>query len=44
LFIGTLYRQFPTRDALVEMFYRHAVERLSDATPALLKRIPADVA
>src|SRR5580698_10156719 len=33
--IGTLYRHFPTRDALVEAVYRHEVERLSDAAPAL---------
>ena len=36
--IGTLYRHFPTRDALVEAVYRHEVERLSDAAPALLKQ------
>ena len=39
--IGTLYRHFPTRDALVEAVYRHEVERLSDAAPALLKQMPA---
>ena len=42
--IGTLYRHFPTRDALVEAVYRHEVERLSDAAPALLKQMPADKA
>ena len=42
--IGTLYRHFPTRDALVEAVYRHEVERLSDAAPALLKQKPADKA
>ena len=42
--IGTLYRHFPTRDALVEAIYRHEVERLSDAAPALLKQMPADKA
>lgn len=42
--IGTLYRHFPTRDALVEAVYRHEVERLSDAAPALLKEMPADKA
>jgi len=26
--IGTLYRHFPTRDALVEAAYRHGVEQL----------------
>jgi AcrR family transcriptional regulator len=42
--IGTLYRHFPTRDALVEAVYRHEVERLSNAAPALLKEMPADKA
>ena len=42
--IGTLYRHFPTRDALVEAVYRHEVERLSDAAPALLKEMPAEKA
>src|ERR1700680_460617 len=27
--IGTLYRHFATRDALVEAVYRHEIERLS---------------
>jgi AcrR family transcriptional regulator len=40
--IGTLYRHFPTRDALVEAVYRHEVGRLSDAAPALLKDMPAE--
>src|SRR5438270_8083748 len=42
--IGTLYRHFPTRDALVEAVYRHEVERLSSAALALLKEMPADKA
>jgi AcrR family transcriptional regulator len=42
--IGALYRHFPPRDALAEAVYRHEVERLSDAAPALLKQIPADQA
>ena len=42
--IGTLYRHFPTREALVEAIYRSEVERLSDAAPALLKEMPADEA
>jgi AcrR family transcriptional regulator len=42
--IDTLYRRFPTRDALLEALYRHDVERLSDAAPALLKQMPADKA
>jgi len=42
--IGTLYRHFATRDALVEAVYRHEIERLSDAAPALLKQMPAEKA
>ena len=34
--IGTLYRHFPNRDALVEAVYRHEVEALCDAAPDLL--------
>ncbi|MEJ1970519.1 MAG: helix-turn-helix domain-containing protein [Rhizomicrobium sp.] len=42
--IGTLYRHFPTRDALVEAVYRSEVERLSDAAPALLAQMPPEQA
>jgi AcrR family transcriptional regulator len=42
--IGTLYRHFPTRDALVEAIYRDEVDRLAEAAPALLKEMPADEA
>jgi AcrR family transcriptional regulator len=35
--IGTLYRHFPNRDALVEAVYRHEVEELCDAAPDLLR-------
>ena len=42
--IGTLYRHFPTRDALVEALYRHEVERLSDAAPKLLEKMPPEAA
>ena len=42
--IDTLYRHFPTREALVEALYRHEVERLADAAPALLDKMPADQA
>lgn len=34
--IGTLYRHFPTRDALVEAAYRAEVAHLADAAPELL--------
>ena len=42
--IGTLYRHFPTRDALVEAIYRDEVDRLAEAAPALLREMPADEA
>lgn len=39
--VGTLYRNFPHRNALVEAAYRHEVEGLCDAAPALLAVHPA---
>jgi AcrR family transcriptional regulator len=42
--IGTLYRHFPTRDALVEAAYRAEVEHLCEAAAALLADHPPDVA
>jgi AcrR family transcriptional regulator len=42
--IGTLYRHFPTRDALVEAVYRTEVERLTASAPELLQAHPPDVA
>ena len=42
--IGTLYRHFPTRDALVAAVYRTEVERLTGAAPELLESHPPDVA
>lgn len=39
--IGTLYRHFPTRDALVEAVYRQEIDRLADAAPELLADGPA---
>jgi AcrR family transcriptional regulator len=38
--IGTLYRRFPTREALVLAVYRHEVEQLVEAAPTLLKSEP----
>lgn len=38
---GTLYRHFPTRDALVLEVHRRDVSALVDAAPALLERFPA---
>jgi AcrR family transcriptional regulator len=37
--IGTLYRRFPTREALVEAVYRSEVSRLCDAAPELLREL-----
>jgi AcrR family transcriptional regulator len=39
--IGTLYRHFPSREAVVEAVYRRAVEQLTDAAPRLLETSPA---
>ena len=38
--IGTLYRNFPTREALLEAVYRREVERLCEAAERLLKTHP----
>ena len=38
--IGTLYRHFPTRDAIVEAVYRREVAQLADAAERLLKTDP----
>lgn len=35
--IGTLYRHFPTRDAVIEAVYRREVDQLGDAASALLR-------
>jgi AcrR family transcriptional regulator len=41
--IGTLYRHFPTREALVEAAYRNELDRLCDAVPDLQKALsPAE--
>ncbi|MFC9427140.1 TetR/AcrR family transcriptional regulator [Streptomyces sp. NPDC056987] len=37
---GTLYRNFPTREALIEAAYRNEVARLCDAVPDLLAALP----
>ncbi|WP_228265911.1 TetR/AcrR family transcriptional regulator [Microlunatus elymi] len=42
--IGTLYRHFPTREALVEAVYRSELERLCDRMPGLVAAMPADQA
>ncbi|MFD2024456.1 TetR/AcrR family transcriptional regulator [Promicromonospora aerolata] len=35
--MGTIYRHFPTRPALVAAVYQHQVEALAEAGPALLR-------
>ncbi|MCU1677326.1 MAG: TetR/AcrR family transcriptional regulator [Frankiales bacterium] len=42
--IGTLYRHFPTRDALVVAAYRRGVEDACDNATRLLAEEPSDVA
>ncbi len=42
--IGTLYRHFPTREALVEAAYRNELARLCDAAADLLRAVPPDEA
>jgi AcrR family transcriptional regulator len=42
--VGTLYRHFPTRDALAAAAYRHEVQQVCDAADALLSEGPADLA
>jgi AcrR family transcriptional regulator len=42
--IGTLYRHFPSREALVEAAYRSELARLCDAAADLLDALPADEA
>ena len=42
--IGTLYRHFPTRDALNEAVYRREVERLCDGVDDLIASNAPDVA
>jgi AcrR family transcriptional regulator len=42
--IGTLYRHFPTREALVEAVYRNELDRLCSAVAGLLASQPADLA
>ncbi len=42
--IGTLYRHFPTREALIEEAYRSELNRLCDVVPDLLGAMPPDEA
>src|SRR5688572_10415492 len=42
--IGTLYRHFPTREALVEATYRNELDRLCESVAGLLDTLPPDAA
>lgn len=42
--IGTLYRHFPTRAALIEQVYREGMTRLCATVPDLLDRLPVEQA
>jgi AcrR family transcriptional regulator len=42
--IGTLYRHFPTREALLEAAYRNEVARVCDSAEELLTQYPPDQA
>nr|WP_245997616.1 TetR/AcrR family transcriptional regulator [Streptomyces armeniacus] len=42
--IGTLYRHFPTREALVEAVYAAELDDVTDSAPALLDRHPPEEA
>jgi AcrR family transcriptional regulator len=42
--IGTLYRHFPSREALIEAAYRNELDRLCDAAAELLRTMPPDEA
>ncbi|MGP4047951.1 TetR/AcrR family transcriptional regulator [Streptomyces sp. 2A115] len=42
--IGTLYRHFPTREALVEAAYRNELARVCDSAAELLAEFPPDKA
>jgi AcrR family transcriptional regulator len=42
--IGTLYRHFPTREALVEAAWRNEVEKLCELAPGLLAKHRPDLA
>ncbi|MEV1019484.1 TetR/AcrR family transcriptional regulator [Streptomyces sp. NPDC050264] len=42
--IGTLYRHFPTREALVEALYSAELDAVVDSAPALLDTLPPEAA
>jgi AcrR family transcriptional regulator len=42
--IGTLYRHFPTREALVEAVYAAELDDVTGSVPVLLRELPPDAA
>jgi AcrR family transcriptional regulator len=42
--VGTLYRHFPTREALVMALYSHDIQQVIDLAPALLREHPPQAA
>lgn len=42
--VGTLYRNFPAREALVEAVYAAELDDVTSSVPGLLERFPPDVA
>lgn len=42
--IGTLYRHFPNREALVEAVYAAELDDVTGSAPALLRQLPPDAA
>ncbi|WP_020659808.1 TetR/AcrR family transcriptional regulator [Amycolatopsis benzoatilytica] len=42
--VGTLYRHFPTREALIDAAYRHQLAAVCERAPALLAEHPAEEA
>jgi AcrR family transcriptional regulator len=42
--IGTLYRHFPTREALVEAVYAAELDDVATSAPALLEKLPPEAA
>jgi len=42
--VGTLYRHFPTREALIMEVYQHDIQRLIDLAPELLREHPPEEA
>jgi AcrR family transcriptional regulator len=42
--VGTLYRHFPTREALVDAVYASELDEVTSCAPELLRLHPADVA